>query len=335
MSIKKLLDLQLFAEGGDAGGAAGGEGAAVVSPADDGQAALEALGVPKDRITERAKTAVAKKRQMAKAQTGRQTEGQAAADAKDNETQTAAPAAVETKEAVPQRLSWEEVKKDPEYNREIQNLIRARLKGQETLRPALEMLAGKYKLEMAEGKLDEEALAKAIMEDDSLWEEKAGELGVDASVARRLDKLERMEARQAAEQQRTVQEEAMRQHWAGLVAQEQEMKQLFPGFNLEQELRNPTFARMTSPNGGISVKAAYYAVHHEEIQQASTRAAAQRAAEQVAASVQANRNRPVEHGTSGQAPTMTGVDYSKMTRSERNAMNERIRRGEKIYPGKG
>ena len=334
MSIEKLLDLQLFAEGGDAGGAEGGDGAAVVSPADDGQAALEALGVPKDRITERAKNAVAKKRQMARAQTGKPAESQAAADT-NNETQTAAPAAAETKETAPQRLSWEEVKKDPEYNREIQNLIRARLKGQETLRPALEMLAGKYKLETADGKLDEEALAKAIMEDDSLWEEKAGELGVDADVARRLDKLERMEAQQRADQQRTVQEEAMRRHWTGLVAQEQEMKQLFPGFDLEQELKNPTFARMTSPNGGISVKAAYYAVHHEEIQQASTRAAAQRAAEQVAASVQANRNRPVEHGTSGQAPAAVSVDYSKMTRSERNALNERIRRGEKIYPGKG
>ena len=334
MSIKTMLDLQLFAEGGNAGGATGGESGTVVSSADDGQAALEALGVPKDRITERAKSAVAKKRQMAKAQESKPVESQVAADKKE-ETVSAAPAAEETKETMPQRLSWEEVKKDPEYNSEIQKLIRARVKGQETLRPALEMLASKYKLNVADGKLDEEALAKAIMEDDSLWEEKAEELGVDASVARRLDKLERMEAQKQAEQQRTVQEENMRRHWQMLTAQEQEMKQLYPGFDLMQEMNNPVFARMTSPNGGVSVKAAYFAVHHEEIQKATSQAAAQRAAEQVAASVQANRSRPVEHGTSGQAPAMAVVDYSKMSRQERNAMNERIRRGEKIYPGRG
>ena len=100
-----------------------------------------------------------------------------------------------------------------------------------------------------------------------------------------------------------------------------------------QELQNPAFRRMTSPQGGVDVKTAYYALHFDEIQKATADAAAQRAAEQVAASVQANRGRPVEHGTSGQAPTAAVVDHSKMSREDRDRMNAMIKSGKKIYPG--
>lgn len=333
MSIEKMLDLQLFAEGGDAGGAAGGKGAAVVTPADDGQAALEALGVPKEKISERAKNAVAKqKRQMAKTQTKSQAPQAAAEGSEGTQTQQTAEAP-KTGDA-PQRMTWDEIMKDPEYNREMQSLIRARLKGMDALRPALEMLASRYQLDVSDpSKLDEAALSKAIMEDDSLWEAKAGEMGVEPAVARRLDQLERFEAQRAAEQQRTAEEEAFRQHIRTLDAQAQELKKNFPQFDLMQELQNPAFRRMTSPQGGVDVKTAYYALHFDEIQKATADAAAQRAAEQVAASVQANRGRPVEHGTSGQAPTAAVVDHSKMSREDKDRMNAMIKSGKKIYPG--
>ena len=56
-TLINLLNLQLFAEGGDggSGGAAdgaaqGGAGESVVNPADDGQARLLELGVPANKI---------------------------------------------------------------------------------------------------------------------------------------------------------------------------------------------------------------------------------------------------------------------------------------------
>jgi len=339
MEFLKKLDLQLFAEGGEAGGQTGGDGATVVTPADDEQAAqaeLEALGVPRHKITDRARKAVAKqKRQMAMTQPQNQAP-QAAAEEQAGEAaavpQADGAAGEEPKTGdAPQRMTWQEIMKDPEYNREMQNLIRARLKGMETLRPALEMLASRYQMDVSDpSKLDEAALSKAILEDDSLWETKAGEMGVEPDVARRLDRLQRFEAQQKAAEARNVQEEALKQHFADLFRQGDELKKMYPHFDLQKEMENPVFRRMVQPGGGADVKTAYRAVHYEELQRAATEAAARQAAEQVAASVQANRSRPVEHGSSGQAPTRTAIDVRNMTPEERAAVRERIKRGEKV-----
>lgn len=331
MSIKEKLLLQVFAEGAGNAGGAEASGETVESPADDGQAALEALGVPKEKISKRAKEAVSRQRQMAKAQ--KTVPGhQVAADEKQDE-QPAAPAQPE--EEKPARMTWQEIMADPEYNREMQTLIRARVKDQDTLRPALEMLASRYQIDVSDPKkLDTAALAKAIMEDDSLWEEKAGELGVDARTARRLEKLERMEAQQEAQAQQTAEEEAFNRHMQQLNAQAEELKKTVPQFDLRREMiSNNQFARMISPGGGFDVATAYKMIHHDEIVEAVRREAEEKAAERVAASVQANRNRPVEHGTSGQAPTSTAIDYRSMSREERNRMNAMIKSGKKIYPG--
>ena len=94
---------------------------------------------------------------------------------------------------------------------------------------------------------------------------------------------------------------------------------------------------MTSPNVGISLSDAYYAVHRNEIQAASMQATAQIAAQKISNSIQSNRKRPDEAGTTGQAPSVTTFDYSKASREQREAFKKRIRdaaaRGEKIYPG--
>ncbi len=332
MSIKEKLNLQMFAEGeGNAGGAAQG-GETVVDPADDGQAALEALGVPKEKMSKRAKEAVGKQRRMAKAKQAQEAPRQDAADETAG-TELAPPEKPEKE--TPARMTWQEIMADPEYNREMQNLIRARVKDQEALRPALELLAGRYNLGGEDSaKLDTAALAKAIMEDDTLWEEKAAEMGVEASVARRLDRLERLEAKQAEQEKQTAEQEAFNRHMQMLTQQAEELKKTVPQFDLRQEMMsNKQFANMISPGGGFDVKTAYKLIHHDEIVQAAREEAAKKAAEQIAASVQANRNRPVEHGTSGQAPTGTTFDPRSLSREERNRMNQLIKSGKKIYPG--
>ena len=114
------------------------------------------------------------------------------------------------------------------------------------------------------------------------------------------------------------------------------MKAAFPGFDLRRELQNPVFARMTSPNVGISVEDAYYAVHRREIQTAAMQVTAQKTAQKISNAIQAGQRRPAENGTSGQAASVTTFDYSKASRTQREALKQRIRaaaaRGEKLYP---
>ena len=119
--------------------------------------------------------------------------------------------------------------------------------------------------------------------------------------------------------------------------QAKEMQKIVPNFNLQNELKNPAFLRMTSPNVGISVRDAYYAVHHDEMQTAAMQATAKATAQKISNNIQAGQRRPDENGISGQAPSATTFDYSKASPEQREAFKKdlraRLARGEKVYPG--
>lgn len=339
----KWLNLQLFAEGegGGEGAATTGENGAGNAPAtaDAGQR-LRELGVPEDKIRRRARYnakpaesgASSPATAQGKAET---TEKVAASDTPTEDTQTTATA--------PARMSWDEIMADPEYNKQMQAVVRARLKSAEgaeetlgKLTPALELLARKHGLDPAN--MDYDALTKAISDDDSYYEDKALEMGVSVDTAKKADQQERETARQQREEARTLQEQRIREHFTKLEQQGKALKKVFPSFDLRTELKNPAFARMTSPNVGISVEDAYYAVHRSEIQAAAMQVTAQKTAQKISNSIQAGARRPDENGNSGRAPSVTTFDYSKASPEQREAFKKNLRekwaRGEKVYPGR-
>ena len=333
----KWLNLQLFA--GEGTGSDSGESAATGDNAtvDAGQR-LRELGVPEDKIRRRAKyaakpTEATANTEVKASETEEKTEQDAAAD---NPTE-------ENKTDTPTRMSWDEIMADPEYNKQMQAVVQSRLKSAKTaeenlgkLTPALELLARKHNLDPAN--MDYDALAKAISDDDGYYEDKALEMGVSVETAKKIDQQERDTARQQREEAKTLQEQKIRQHIVKLQQQGEAMKKVFPNFDLRTELQNPAFARMTSPNVGISVEDAYYAVHRNELQTAAMQATAQKTAQKISNSIQAGSRRPVEAGASGQAPSVTTFDYSKASREQREAFKKDLRarmaRGEKVYPGK-
>ena len=334
----KWLDLQLFA-GEGSGGDGGGEGTAGANEAvDAGQQRLLELGVPADKIRKRAKGQAAKLPQSAetaqKAQPQQQSTAQAAsADNPTEETKT---------DEKPAKPTFKELMADPDYNHEMQATIQARLKtakaAEETLAklaPALEVLARKHNLDPAN--IDHDALAKAIENDDDFYENKALEMGVPLETAKKIDQEERATARAQREEAKTLEEQKVQQHFQKLQQQEEAMKATFPNFNLQTELQNPTFFRMTSPNVGISVEDAYYAVHRNEIQTAAMKATAQKTAQKISNSIQAGQRRPAENGTSSQAPSVTTFDYAHASAEQRNAFKRNLReqwaQGKKVYPG--
>ena len=332
MLKEKWLNLQLFAgEGAGDGGAEGG--AQGENSVDAGHQRLLELGVPADKIRKNRAYKVntpAAKPAAAEQSTAQENKPEQAAAA-TNPTE-------ENKADVPARMSWDEIVADPEYNKQMQATIQARLRSakgaEETLgklAPALELLARKHKLDPAN--IDYDALAQAISNDESFYEDKAMEMGVSIETARKIDQQERDTARQLREQQRTLEQQKIQQHIMKLEQQGEAMKKVFPNFDLRTELKNSTFARMTSPNVGISVEDAYYAVHRNEIQTAAMQVTAQKTAQKISNAIQAGSRRPDENGTSGQAPSVTAFDYRSMSPERREALKKRIRSGEKIYPG--
>ena len=335
MNELKRLNLQLFAGEGTG---EGGDGATPgVTATADAEQRLRELGVPEAKAKQRASKVASRMNESVK------TEPKPTEEAKvesvppttDNPTE-------ETQETVPSRMSWDEIMKDPEYNEKMQAMMKSRLKSAKTaeenlakLAPAMELLARKYNLDPE--KMDYEALNKAINDDDDYYEDKALEMGVSVETARKIDKMERDNAREQAQAERTLQEQKIQQHLIKLEQQGEALKKLFPSFDLRTELQNPAFARMTSPNVGISVEDAYYAVHRNEIQTASMQIAAQKTAEKLSNAIQSGSRRPDESGVSSQAPSVSTFDYRTASRDQREALKKRIRdaaaRGEKLYPG--
>ena len=320
----KWLNLQLFAGEGDGGG----EGAATgENSADAGRQRLLELGVPADKIRKnrayKLNTPPARQQEPEK-----QPEQAAAAENPTEEKQTGTPA----------RMSWDEIMADPEYNKQMQATVQSRLrsaKGAEDalgkLTPALELLARKHGLDPAA--MDYDALAKAISDDESYYEDKALEMGVSVETAKQIDQQERANARAQRQEQQNLEQQKIQQHFQKLQQQGEEMKKVFPDFDLRKELQNPAFVRMTSPNVGISVEDAYYAVHRKELQTAAMQVTAQMTAKKVSNAIQAGTRRPAENGITGQSPSVTTFDYRSMSPEQRNALKARIRSGEKIYPG--
>ena len=330
MFKEKWLNLQLFA--GEAAGDGGGEGAAQGdNSADAGHQRLRELGVPEDKIRKnrayKLNTPPARQQEPEKQQ-----EQAAAAENPTEEKQTGTPA----------RMSWDEIMADPEYNKQMRATVQSRLRsanGAEDalgkLTPALELLARKHGLDPAA--MDYDALAKAISDDESYYEDKALEMGVSVETAMQIDKQERDTARQQRQEAQNLEQQKIQQHFQKLQQQGEEMKKVFPNFDLRQELQNPAFVRMTSPNVGISVEDAYYAIHRKELQTAAMQVTAQKTAQKVSNAIQAGTRRPAENGINGQAPSVTNFDYRAASKAERQALKDHIRseaaQGRKVYPG--
>ena len=319
--------LQLFGgEGAGATGASGGEGSAA-GAANTGEPSVDAghqrlleLGVPESKIRKpRAKQASPLPEGAIRTEPKQAQPVQQVAAATDNNAQT---------ENTPTRMSWDEIVKDPEYNAELQKIIKARVKddGQnrailDILSPAIKHLAKEHGLDPEN--VDHTALVKAITGE---YEDKALEMGVSKETAMKLD-----------QQQRTLEQQKFQNHIMKLEQQGEALKAIIPNFDLRTEMQNPTFARLTSPSVGLSVEDAFYAVHRKEMQFQSMQVAAQQTKQMVSNAIQSGTHRPDETGTNAQAPSVSQFNYKNATPAQRKALKDEIYRaaaeGRKIYPG--
>lgn len=313
------LDLQLF--DGDGGGSGAGAGAA--DGAGMGQSVTEQE--PALPASPRRKT----RNQFAGAKFGRQPDAMPTQPHQQSALQETAPADPDAE--------WQDIRNNrykAQFDADVQSIIRDRLKNRQdaeqqmaTLAPALEALAKKHGKDVT----DLSGIVAAITDDDSLYEDEAIERGLPVEVVKTMSKLQKdNEALQQRESQRQN-EVFFQQHVQKLAMQAEELKKTVPTFDLRTEMQNPRFAAMTSPNGGVSVEDAYYALHHKEIQQGSMIYAAQQTQQKVAQSIQAGKNRPAENGVRTQPTAQVYDDPSKWTKEMRREVRRRVATGEKVF----
>lgn len=185
-----------------------------------------------------------------------------------------------------------------EFDEEVQSIVRERLK--------------KSASENSELKSRLDALAPLI-------QVLSDKLGVDASNPDAL--LARLDA---SGQRR----ERAGQTYLDWQRQAHATKQLYPSFELANQVGDPRFMRLL--RAGVDVRTAYEVTHRDEVIGGAMRASAQRTAQRLAGSVLSGSLRPGENGLTAAAAVTHSPDVSKLTGEQLEQYKLRARQGEKI-----
>jgi hypothetical protein len=322
--VYTLFDLQLFADGGAGAGSGAGTGGA--AGGDGGMAAAVGTEIAQ---AENRSPARSKRREnpLANVTYGRQAEPAQQTDA-----------AAQEQNVQNEGESFEDLIKGrfkDDFEGRVQGIIKDRLRGsrerEAKLSPILEKVAQRYGIDTSDmANLDLDALNEAIDSDTSQYEQEAMEKGMDVDTLAKIKKLERIEAVRQREAEQHRQQAEIERHLQGMIQQGEEVKKLYPGFDLQAELQNPAFVRLTAPGVGVDVRTAYEVVHRDEMRGAEMQFAAQKSAQRIAASVQANGRRPAENGANGAPAALNKSDPTKFTKEDRAEIRRRVRNGEKI-----
>lgn len=304
--IISMHDLQLFAEGGPAGGAAAGTG--VGGAGVNASAAGMQTGVK-----------------------GNQGTGNPATDgapAAEVQNPTEQPTAVDLNAEFDALIKG---KFKDQYNARVKDTIQKRLRGPseaaekyKTLTPAMELLARRYGIQDVS---DAVAIGNAILNDDALIEDAALEAGMETSVFRRFVKAESENAAHRRQQQERERQQKAQQQYETWLKQAEVAKLRYPNLDLDTEIQNEQFMDLLHSN--VDVEAAYKVIHMDDIVSGAMAAAVKTATDKVSNAVAANGARPSENG-SGQGAATVKPDIRKMTKAQRQEYARRALMGETI-----
>ena len=130
----------------------------------------------------------------------------------------------------------------------------------------------------------------------------------------------------------------VRRHWAqvdriyaGWMRQAEQVKQLFPEFDLATEMKNPRFARLI--RGGADIGDAYQVLHGSEILPAAMEYAARTVEQRMAGAMRSGMGRPAENGIHGGGAVMAGGTVAALTRQDYDRICRMVERGERVTFG--
>lgn len=294
------INLQLFAEGGDGGTGANGESGV-------------SAGVPSLQTT-------GDKSPLANVRYGKQ-------DAQTADVRSA-------DDGVDRNAQFEALIKGEYkdlYDAKVQDTIQKRLKSSKetvdkynSLSPTLELLGRKYGVDAN----DIEALNKAIEEDDAYYEDEALEKGVTVEQLKAIKKMERENADLKRQMQEQTRKEESEQILATWMEQGEEIRKIYPSFDLATELQNPELVGLVS--NGVNLRTAYEVIHKDEIIPAAMQFTAKEVERKLTNKIISGGVRPVENGMSSRSSAVVKSDVTQLTKADRERIDALVARGERI-----
>ena len=188
----------------------------------------------------------------------------------------------------------------------------------------MDVLAQRYSLKAD----DYDGIAAALNDDQKLYEEAAGEAGMDEKQFMRVQQLERENARYQRQQAALAQRRQMDQAYPRLMQEADGVKAQYPAFDLNAEMQDPDFVRLLRAQ--VPLKTIYEVRHQDEILGGAMQYTAQKVAAKVAAGVSAIRGRPAENGAAASGASCARFDVEHSTKVQRMALIRRAANGERI-----
>lgn len=232
-----------------------------------------------------------------------------------------------------------EYKKD--YEKNVQEILRPRLKGMqdenkrlksegEAWNQVADLMRRRYG---AEGQTMTPAeIAQAILADDYFVEREADKNGFSTETQREMIRRDWANADRDKQLAMYRQQEESRQYFQRITEEAKAIKEKYPEFDLEAELKNELFMERTK-TWGVPALQVYEMMHHDEIVSRSSQSAAEAAAAATSAAVASGGKRPAENGLSGGNAVSTKFDPANMTDEHYRKIREAIARGETVGPG--
>ena len=210
-----------------------------------------------------------------------------------------------------------------------------RLEASPAMKGLMQALQEKYGTDANDLVALTEAVRNGAVKDDAYYEKLAMEKGVSTRTARELDKLESQNKHLTEQQQMIQQMERQR-------AQQARIAELQAGWDREAEqlkAQYPDFNMaevLANPEvekmmrSGVSMTNAYRSAYFDHILKQQQAATARQVEQGVVNRMQQRNARPGENGTRPGGAVQTKIDVSHMSRKEMEEMEKRVMRGEVI-----
>ena len=314
------IDLQMFADGGAAGGDGTSQSPGGDSSPSRGAKTTGALGSEeKSELDEEA------------------AENQNEAEGKDGEEKgegkTKSPE--ERRKAFGELLRGEYADLTEELMQNAVTEATRRLEASPAMKGLMQALQEKYGTDANDLVALTEAVRNGAVKDDAYYEKLAMEKGVSTRTARELDKLESQNKHLTEQQQMIQQMERQRAQQAriaelqaGWDREAEQLKAQYPDFNMAEVLANPEVEKMM--RSGVSMTNAYHSAYFDHILKQQQAATARQVEQGVVNRMQQRNARPGENGTRPGGAVQTKIDVSHMSRKEMEEMEKRVMRGEVI-----
>ena len=123
--------------------------------------------------------------------------------------------------------------------------------------------------------------------------------------------------------------ENLRERVSGWIKESEEIKTLYPDFDLRNELRTQKlFSQLLL--GGVPLRAAYETVHKDEILSGAMAYTANAVREQVVKGIQTKGIRPLENALSSENAVITSVDVNSLTTKDILKIIKKVENGARI-----